>query len=159
MEHLEKLKDTLCEELEMYAKKKNLSPSELGVVHMLTDTVKNIDKILMYEEYDEGGGYSRDGDGYSRARYSRESGESMRGYSRDGSERSRYNDGGNSYANRGEHYVHGHYSRDEGRDGGRYSREEGKENMSDQLRDMMDGARTEKEREIIRRAISQLDNA
>lgn len=158
MEYLEKLKETLCEELETYAKKKSFSPSELGVVHMLTDTIKNIEKILMYAEYDDGG-YSREGDGYSRGRYSREGGESMRGYSREGGERSRYSEGGNSYASRGEHYVRGHYSRDDGREGSRYSREEGKENMSDQLREMMDGARTEKEREIIRRAISQLDNA
>lgn len=86
------LREKLCEELERYSRKENLSAGDLDVLHKLASTVKNIDKIMLREE----GRYSREG-------YSRD-GEwqaDMRGtYAR-----------GNSYARRGSHYVRGHYSR------------------------------------------------
>ena len=53
-----------------------MSACNLESVHKLTDTIKNIDKIIMIEE-----------DGYSQA-----GGRNTRGYG-----------DGNSYANRGEH--------------------------------------------------------
>lgn len=113
MKALENLRDILCGELEEIARKGEIGAGELEVVHKLTDTIKNIDKIIMLK----GGEYSGD---YER---------------------------GDSYANRGKHYVRGHYSRADGR--GR---------MIEQMRDMLEDAGTEKDREAIRRCIKQLED-
>ena len=74
-------------------------------------------------------GYSRDG--YSRDDYS------QRGYSRD-------YEHDNSYG----HYVRGHYSRDDG-----------KQQMIQKLRTMMDESGNEQDREAIRRCMAQLGNS
>ncbi len=139
MEKLYDLKDKLCEELEEFARKQEMGAGDLEVIHKLTDTIKNIDKICMLEEK---GGYSEavDGGDYGR---------------------------GSSYANRGKHYVRGHYSRDGGmngystrrRDGrGRYSREDGRSEMMEHLEMAMDSA-TEQDRDTIKRFMRQLENA
>ena len=139
MEKLYDLKDKLCEELEEFARKQEMGAGDLEVIHKLTDTIKNIDKICMLEE----------GDGYSEAV--------------DGGGSGR----GSSYANRGKHYVRGHYSRDGGmngystrrRDGrGRYSREDGRSEMMEHLEMAMDSA-TEQDRDTIKRFMRQLENA
>lgn len=84
------LREKLCEELERYSRKENLSAGDLDVLHKLASTIKNLDKIMMREERSEDG-YSRDGEWQA----------DMRGtYGR-----------GSSYARRGAHYVRGHYSR------------------------------------------------
>lgn len=139
MKALEDLRETLCSELDEIARKGEMSAGDLEAVHKLTDTIKNIDKIIMLES-----------DGYSQAR-GRET-------------RTVYNDG-NSYARRGEHYVRGHYSRDGGdmydgrRDNrGRYSRTDGKEHMMEQLHEMMEDATTERQRSTIKRCMEQLEN-
>ena len=85
MEYLYDLKEKLCKELEEYAQKSNMNAGDLEMVHKLTDTIKNVDKIVMLEE----GGYSQAADMDSPSSYAR----------------------GSSYANRGKHYVRGHYSR------------------------------------------------
>ena len=85
MKALYDLKDKLHMELEEIARKPEMGAGDLELVHKLTDTIKNIDKICALEE---DGGYSQAVD-------------NMDGYNR-----------GNSYANRGKHYVRGHYSRD-----------------------------------------------
>lgn len=106
---------------------------------MLTDTVKNIDKICMLEEE---GGYSEavDGGDYGR---------------------------GSSYANRGKHYVRGHYSRDGGNSSrwggsrgsrGGYSRDDGRSEMMEHIEMALDAA-DEKDREAIKRFMRQLENA
>ena len=139
MEKLYDLKDKLCEELEEFARKQEMGAGDLEVIHKLTDTIKNIDKICMLEE----------GDGYSEAV--------------DGGDYGR----GSSYANRGKHYVRGHYSRDGGmngystrrRDGrGRYSREDGRSEIMEHLEMAMDSA-TEQDRDTIKRFMRQLENA
>ena len=135
MEYMHELKDKLCDELDEIARKPEMGAGDLEIIHKLTDTIKNLDKIEMLED-----------SGYSQAGY------------RDGG--SSYNRG-SSYANRGKHYVRGHYSREgysnEGRGGrGGYSRHDAKEAMMEQLDEIMDSA-NEKEREILRRAISQLE--
>ena len=142
MEYMYELKEKLCDELEEIAKKGELGAGDLEIVHKLTDTIKNIDKIEMLED-----------DGYSQEGYSREGSNS---YVR-----------GSSYANRGKHYVRGHYSRDGGysrdgrgggysRDGRMYSRADAKEYMMGQIEDMMDGA-NDREKDILRRAMQQLE--
>ena len=133
---MEKLKEKLFEELDEISRKPEMGAGDLEVIHKLTDTIKNIDKICMLEEED---GYSEaaDRDDYGR---------------------------GSSYANRGKHYVRGHYSRDGGRDGmGGYSsrrdnRGDGRSEMMEHLEMAMDTA-TDQDREIIKRFMRQLENA
>lgn len=105
---LDTLRDKLCDELDDIAKKSELGAGDLDILHKLTATIKNIDKISMFEGDD---GYSRAGEWEA----------DMRGtYGK-----------GNSYANRGKHYVRGHYSRSDGKARMR-------EHLEDMLRDADD---------------------
>ncbi len=122
------IRDKLCEELDEIAKKPDLGAGDLDIVHKLTDTIKNIDKIGMLENdgRSRDGGYSRSGDWYA----------DMHGtYGR-----------GNSYAHRGQHYVRGHYSREDGR-----------ARMREQMEDMLRDTDDEHKREAIRRCMAELD--
>lgn len=101
------LKEALMRELKEYEERAQrsggkMSPQDLEKIHMLTDTVKNIDKISMLEADD---GYSETGypggsyrDGYSGRRGQRR--DSMGRYSRDGG----YNDRDGSSYGRGDGY-------------------------------------------------------
>lgn len=134
MEYLHELKEKLCDELEEIAKKPDMSAGDLETVHKLTDTIKNIDKIDMLED---DGGYSRDGDWMARGTYDR----------------------GSSYARRKRDSM-GRYSRD-GRvhDRVMYSRADAKDHMMGELEEAMSAASTDREREIIRRAMDQIEKA
>lgn len=139
MEYMDKLKDKLCDELDEIAHKGELGAGDLEIVHKLTDTIKNLDKIEMLED---GGGYSQAGDWEIEGR----------AYNR-----------GNSYARRKRDSM-GRYSRDR-RDNGRmmpnrmYSRTDAKDHMMDELEEAMNVATTDREREIIKRAMDQLEKA
>ncbi len=142
----EDIKEMLCKELDGFAKKGEISSTSLDMIHKLTDSIKNIDKIEMLE-----------GSGYSEARYSRDGGWEARGsYGRGGSyDGGSSYEGGSSYANRrGTHYVRGHYSRDGG-----YSRDDAKQEMMENLEEMMGSAESEKAREAIKRCMEQIRNA
>ena len=79
MEYMHELKDKLCDELEEIARKGELGAGDLEIIHKLTDTIKNIDKIEMMKE---DGGYSQVGDWEIEGRaYNR--GNSYRGRKRD----------------------------------------------------------------------------
>lgn len=133
MEYMHELKEKLCDELEEIAKKGELGAGDLEIVHKLTDTIKNLDKIEMLED----GGYSRDGDWEMEGRGSYERGASYRGRKRDSM---------------------GRYSRD-GRYGPTtrmYSRAEAKDDMMAKLEDMM-GSASEQERAILRQAMDKLE--
>ena len=124
------LREMLCEELDEYNRdaKNGLNERVLDTVHKLTDTIKNIDKIMMLED----GDYSRTGEWEAdmRGKYGR-----TENYNR-----------GNSYANRGRHYVRGHYSRGDGR-----------ERMISDIENMMQDA-TGAERDAYKRALDILNN-
>lgn len=124
------LREMLCEELDEYNRdaKNGLNERVLDTVHKLTDTIKNIDKIMMLED----GDYSRSGEWEAdmRGSYGR-----TENYNR-----------GNSYANRGRHYVRGHYSRGDGR-----------ERMISDIENMMQDA-TGAERDAYKRALDILSN-
>lgn len=124
------LREMLCEELDEYNRdaKNGLNERALDTVHKLTDTIKNIDKIMMLED----GDYSRTGEWEANMRGS---------YGRT----ENYNRG-NSYANRGRHYVRGHYSRGDGR-----------ERMISDIENMMQDA-TGAERDAYKRALDILSN-
>lgn len=138
MEKLHELKEKLWTELEELAKKREMGAGDLDVVHKITDTIKNIDKICMLEEE---GGYSEavDGGDYGR---------------------------GSSYANRGKHYTRGDYGRERNMDGyssrrdrrGRYSRDDGRSEMMEHLEAALDSA-SEQDRETIKRFMRQLEQA
>lgn len=123
MKALYDIKDMLHRELEDYAHKSKFSAGDVEAVHKLTDTIKNIDKICMYEE-NEHSSY----DTYGR--------------SHDG----RNTDG--SYSGRNRHYVKGHYSYDDA-----------KRRMYHELGEAAEMATTDRERDIISRAMRELENA
>lgn len=128
------LKEMLCKELDEIAKKGEMSAGDLETVHKLTDTVKNIEKIM----YIDDNGYSMDGDWRSSGTYARDG--------------MRMDDRGMSYANRGRHYVRGHYSRGDGREMSRC-----RDYLSDQIRDMMDrDDLSQADRASLKRALEEL---
>ena len=135
MEYMHELNDTLCDELEEISRTGELGAGDLEIIHKLTDTIKNLDKIEMLED---GGGYSQAGDWEADMRGTYGRGSSYRGRKRDSM---------------------GRYSR-EGRGGrGGYSRHDAKEAMMEQMEMLMDQAGSEREREAIRRCMGQLENA
>ncbi len=137
MEKLYDLRESLMDGLKQFdtVKEGRLKMGELEALNLLTDTVKNVDKICMLED---GESYSEavDGDGYGH---------------------------GSSYANR-HRDSRGRYSRNGGMDGrysslrGRYSRDDGRSEMMEHLEMAMDSA-TEQDKETIRRFMRQLENA
>ena len=139
MDYMHELKEKLCDELEEIARKGELGAGDLEIVHKLTDTIKNLDKISMLEEggeYSQAGDWEIEGRAYNRGNsYARRKRDSMGRYSRDG------------------RMMHGNY-----RDSRMYSRAEAKDDMLDHIEEMMSGA-NEKEKEILRRAMDQLEKA
>ena len=141
MKHLEKLREALCEELDKFAKSGDITVNSLEKIHKLTDTIKNIDKIMMLEE---DGGYSEGymGDGmmygssYARGRrYAKR--DSMGRYSKDGgySEDDEYSDR---------------------RIGRGYSRDEATDYLMRQLGNMMEDA-DPKQRETLKKWMRELE--
>ena len=151
MEYIEKIKKMLCKELDEYAMKSKLSMADIDVIHKLTDTVKNLDKIEMLE--DDGG--------YSEAR---------------GGMRGRSYMGGSSYDDdmmyserrgRGRNARRdsmGRYSSDmdddysERRMGRMYSRDDAKDHIMSKLGEMMEDA-DPNEREILKDAMRKIEKA
>lgn len=133
MHSMEKIKDMLESELDMLAAKGELSAGSLDRIHRITDTIKNIDKIEMLEDVSD----------YSQRAY-------------DMSE-----DYGSSYARRRRDSMGRYASRTDGRYSGRrrYSRAEAKDDMIEQIEEMMADATTEKERQALERCMNTLQNA
>lgn len=138
--HMEELRDMLCEELDKIAKKGELSAGMLETVDKLAHSIKSIDTIMAMEE----SGYSNEGGSYgggsyegSYARGGRGGGYSRNSYARGGGNRGGGNRGG-------------------GRSNRAYSLDDGKEQMIEQLEDMMEEAQDSKTREAIKRAIHQI---
>lgn len=139
MSYMYKIKEMLCKELKEYAEKEKLTASDLEMIHKLSDTIKNLDKIEMLE--DEGGYSNHYPD---------------------------YDDKGSSYARHGTHYVRAHYSRDDGErdyseryDRGydrRYSMDKAKDHMMSKLGAMMEDANPT-EREALKKAMREIENA
>lgn len=138
MEYIEKIKKMLCKELDEYAMKSKLSMADIDVIHKLTDTVKNLDKIEMLEQSDEG---------YS--------------------ETYPYYMGGSSYARGRGRYARrdsrGRYSSDmddysEERMDRRYSRDDAKDHLLNKMGEMMSSA-DEEQREILKDAMRKIERA
>lgn len=132
MERMHELKKRFEKELEQYMHMGDkITMGELETIHKLTDTIKNIDKIMMLE--DEDGGYSQAGE--------------MRGG---------MNRGGNMMPGGGYSYrrqrrdSRGRYSRDGG-----YSYDDGMEELHELLDEMMETA-DERTRAAIKRFKAEL---
>lgn len=136
MDYMHELKEKLCNELEEIANKGELGAGDLEIIHKLTDTIKNLDKIGMLEDgYSQAGDWEIEGRAYNRgSSYARRKRDSMGRYSRDGRPM-------------------------RSRDDRMYSRDEAKDDMMEQMEALMAQAGSEKEREAIRRCMSQLENS
>lgn len=138
MENMRKLKDTLCRELDEFARRDSIESYDLDTIHKLTDTIKNLDKIEMLED----GGYSQARGGGNRG--------GMRTYARDGE------GGGYGYEDSfgdNDGYSMARRRRDER---GRYSRDDGRDDMVNRLEEMMGRAGSDRDREDIRRMIERV---
>lgn len=153
MKHLEKLREALCEELDKFAKSGDVTVSSLEKIHKLTDTIKNIDKIMMLEE----------SEGYSEAR-GRTDGAYMRGSSYDDDMMYSERRGRGRYAKRD---SMGRYSSDVGsydgdeyserRTGRGYSRDETTDFMMTRLGEMMSETDDPKQRETLKKCMRELE--
>ena len=153
MKHLEKLREALCEELDKFAKSGDITVNSLEKIHKLTDTIKNIDKIMMLEE----------SEGYSEAR-GRTDGAYMHGSSYDDdimySERrgrGRYakRDSMGRYSSDGRSYDGDDYS--ERRTARGYSRDEATDWMMTRLGEMMSETDDPKRRETLKKCMRELE--
>ena len=147
MKHIEKIKEMLCTELEIFGKKNALTVTDLEKIHKLSDTIKNLDKIMMLEE-DE---YEMGGSSYARGRGKNAKRDRMGRYSSEGDapyehHRGTSYDDDMSYARGGR--------------GRRYSRDDGYSNASDEmmsmLGEMMEDA-SPKEREALKECMRALE--
>ena len=151
MEYIEKIKKMLCKELYEYAMKSKLSMADIDVIHKLTDTVKNLDKIEMLE--DEGG--------YSEARGGMRTRSYMHGSSYDDDMMYSERRGRGRNARRD---SMGRYSSDMGDDYSetrmdrRYSRDDAKDHMMNKLGMMMEDA-DPKEREALKECMRAIERA
>ena len=140
MHAIYQLKEMLCEELEEYGKKGEMSTGSLEVIDKLAHAIKNIDKIIeCYEEEgysNEGqsgnGNMSMDGGSYAR-RGNRGGGRGYRGVNQYG-----------SYARGGRYSREGGYSRNDG--------------MVEELRKLMQDAPDDKTRQEFERFISKVES-
>jgi hypothetical protein len=146
MEYMHRIKKMLCKELEEYAEKNKLSSaSDLEMIWRLTNTIKNIDKIEMFEEEKGGSSYDDDME-YSerrgRGRNARR--DHMGRYSSEGGSCEDYSVGGGSSYERGSR--------------GGYSRDDAKDHMMSKIGELMEGANP-KEREALKEAMRAIERA
>ena len=147
MKHIEKIKEMLNSELEIFGKKNALTVTDLEKIHKLSDSIKNLDKILLLEQ-DE---YEMGGSSYARGRGRNAKRDRMGRYSSEGDmlyehHRGTSYDDDMSYARGGR--------------GRRYSRDDGYSNASDDmmsmLGEMMEDANP-KEREALKECMRALE--
>ena len=160
MKHLEEIKKKIDRELEEFAKKP-VTMDSINKIHVMTDTIKNIDKICMLDEemgeegYSEargrgrgrssyGMGMSYDDDmSYARGRGRNAKRDSMGRYARDvGYSEDDYSEG----YDRGSSYGRG------------YSRDDAKDHMMNKLGMMMEDA-DPKEREALKECMRAIERA
>ena len=138
---MHKIKEKLMDDLYVYEEKikkmgeGKVPVSDLQAIHLISDTIKNFDKIEMLGK-----------SGYSEGAW-----EAMGSYN-----------GGNSRAGYSENYDNHSYEGDASyrrkRDSmGRYSRDSGNEHMARKLEELMMSAKNEKQRESIQRCMRELE--
>lgn len=130
MREYSEVREILCDLLSDSIKDGKIA---IGDVEIIKNMLSGIEKTYKIEMFEEDGSYSRAGDWEADMRGTYARGSSYRGRKRDSM---------------------GRYSRD-GRMGG-YSRHDSKEAIMEQAQEMMDNATTERERDAIRRFMSEL---
>ena len=150
----------LCKELDEYAMKSKLSMADIDVIHKLTDTVKNLDKIEMLED---DGGYSeaRGGRGRGRSSYMGVSSydDDIMYSERQGRGRNAKRDRMGRYSSEGGSYEGGSsYDDYSERMDRRYSRDDAKDHLMSALGEAMEDA-DPKEREILKDAMRKIERA
>ena len=131
MREYSEVREILCDLLSDSIKDGKIA---IGDVEIIKNMLSGIEKTYKIEMFEEDGGYSRAGDWEADMRGTYARGSSYRGRKRDSM---------------------GRYSRD-GRIGG-YSRHDSKDAMMEQAREMMEDATNEREREAIRRFMTELE--
>ena len=154
MEYIEKIKKMLCKELDEYAMKSKLSMADIDVIHKLTDTVKNLDKIEMLED---DGGYSEARGGMRGRSYMHGSSydDDMMYSERRGRGRNARRDSMGRYSSE-DGMSYDDYS--EARMDRRYSRDDAKDHLMSALGEAMEGA-SPNEREILKDAMRKIERA
>ena len=147
MEYIEKIKKMLCKELDEYAMKTKLSMADIDVIHKLTDTVKNLDKIEMLED---DGGYSETRGGMSGRSYMHGSSydDDMMYSERRGRGRNARRDSMGRYSSDMDDYSEERMDR-------RYSRDDAKDHLMHKLGEMMEDA-DPKQREALEEAMHKI---
>jgi hypothetical protein len=153
MEYIEKIKKMLCKELDEYAMKSKISGSDLDMIWKLTDTVKNLDKISMLEESEEGYSEAR-GRGRSYMGGSSYDDDMMYSERRGRGRNARRDSMGRYSSDMGSSYDD--YS--EERMDRRYSRDDAKDHLMSALGEAMEDA-DPKEREILKDAMRKIERA
>ena len=153
MEYIEKIKKMLCKELDEYAMKSKLSMADIDVIHKLTDTVKNLDKIEMLED---DGGYSEARGGRGRPyMYGSSYDDDMMYSERRGRGRNAKRDSMGRYSSdMGSSYDD--YS--EARMDRRYSKDDAKDHLMSKIGEAMESA-DPNEREILKDAMRKIERA
>lgn len=155
MEYIEKIKKMLCKELDEYAMKSKISGSDLDMIWKLTDTVKNLDKISMLEESEDGYSETRGGmRGRSYMHGSSYDDDMMYSERRGRGRNARRDSMGRYSSDMGSSYDD--YS--EARMDRRYSRDDAKDHMMNKLGEMMSSA-DEEQREILKDAMRKIERA
>ena len=131
MREYSEVREILCDLLSDSIKDGKIA---IGDVEIIKNMLSSIEKTYKIEMFEEDGSYSRTGNWEADMRGTYARGSSYRGRKRDSM---------------------GRYSRD-GRIGG-YSRHDSKEAMMEQAREMMEDATNEREREAIRRFMTELE--
>ena len=142
MEYIEKIKKMLCKELDEYAMKNKLTMNDLQPVHLMTDIIKNLDKIEMLEDGDSYDGYSEmreypyiSGSSYARGRGRYAKRDSMGRYSSNDRMTDDYS---------------------EARMDRRYSRDDAKDHLINKIGEAMENA-DPNEREILKDCMRKLE--
>lgn len=148
MEYIEKIKKMLCKELDEYAMKSKLSMADIDVIHKLTDTVKNLDKIEMLE--DDGGYSETRGRGRSYLHGSSYDDDMMYSERRGRGRNARRDSMGRYSSDMGDDYSE--------RMDRRYSRDDAKDHLMSALGEAMEGA-SPNEREILKDAMRKIERA
>lgn len=131
---MHRIKELLLKELKEYENKGELKAGELEIVHKITDTIKNIDKIEMLED----GGYAHNGGRWGAV----------------GSYEGAYVHGDKPDIQYDEDVSYARRKRDRM---GKYARDGSKEYMTRKLDEMLDSAENDKQREAIHRCMKELE--
>lgn len=163
LKYMDEGKQTLEREIDKILKVGDISMGSLEKLGKLITPYKDLCKIAMLSEEEEGGESYEDGSSYRRGRGRNAKRDSMGRYSSEMG----YSEEGGSYRREGSSYDDDMSYARNGRGGqggnmavrGGYSRDDAKDHMMHQLGEMMEDAESPKEREALKRCMRALEEA